>query len=909
MGKAAPRSRHGKTSNKKREQHRGADAEESDVVVHSTGLVTAALPPTSLAPCVRQLRESTDYSALEEACGDVAHFGLQSRHHSAFVAAAVPQRLAQLLLATSPYDTTTAARSDAATAAGTVPEPHRGVLYMQVAAAEALRSLITNSEQDLVVDLLTSADVEAVCGGSFTDGLVRLLHADWNHILVARRSTTPEDWMQVYTGDDDDAAAVAATADVEATPAEATTAHRRRGNSCNVYFTLLRHLEEVLVLTASCVEASEACAEAVSQPAALLLLLDVLRSATTTTWETLLHPSANYYLAESTSTAAVTSETVLAMRAYKRREADLLASLAVSVGDVLLLLSPENPMLAHVFTGAGAGGGGGGASASMVASAEQRAFLNTAVDAVDLRAWLAGKPTIEAQLQERLSDGAALPSFLGPQHSAMALERERVLHDLLRATLHLHGMLLHIAPVADNIQRVLPLLSDALHKVSLPMRVWCGVLPLLMGTAECADDEVRVAATRLATHRLRSTQSAVRLLCVVVNAIGEKNNSELHGDDEAAFAANPLAALLQSGSLLYAVGLLLKDVLWMSPYIDADVEGGVSSPSDVMARQQRALRAEASTNAAAAEVQMVLLSTEVNVWEVASTLLLMLPVESLGEPALTWRAIQHAVRSRYGLHLDAVAAEAADEGGEVRASSIIQCSPSTHRLLWMQLEALGQMLWTLQRKQAKAHANAAGGAAVPFNHVQATAADVDLLVRLSWETPASALLKQSCVGAVGLLCASMQDADAVATATRFALAVALNGGSATAAVVTGRTLLDIYAQLVPAATPTLAAEQRGWLQQLAVVDSVATVRCEAANTLVDLFLDERYDTSVYWPLGVQDVLRGFAAQLTAYVKRRQQLNKETRRRGLVSTETPDAEQWAELLDNLGGFLAYKAQHK
>lgn len=876
--------------------------------------LSSAAHLTHLPPCVQQLQSATDYAILEDACSDIAHFALQAKHNEAFLHAGVPQRLTHLLLFTSPYAETHQNHSGAEAAAA--PQPHKGVLYLQIAACEALRSLVTNSEQDRVVDALTGTGVvDPTSGATFADGLAALVRDDWTRVQTARRGMTPADWMEVYhegnDGEDGAEDTSNAAENVVADGAENVPAagpqqqHRRRAEGTrNVYFTLLRHLEEVLALAGACVEASEACAAAFAHPTVLCLLLEVLRVSTTTTWETLLHPSGSYFTAETAVPNA--GETVLAMRAYKRREACLLAALAVSASDVLLLLSPENPSLAHLLTAAD----GTPAGAATEMTPEQRGFLNTAVDAVDLRSWLAEKPTAQEQLQERFSD-AALPAFVGPQHTVVALERERVLYLLLRSTLALQGMLLHVAPAAANLQRVLPLLCAALEKVSLPMHVWCGVLPILMDTCEYGDEDVKSAVTTLAAHRLRSTQSAVRLLHVVVNAVGEHNDARVSAehDDEAAFAVNPLAPLLQSGTLFYAFGLLLKDVLWMSQTAD----GGAASASghtDVVARQaqQRALRAEASSNAAAAELQMVLLSTEVNVWEVASTLLLMLPVASLGDPSLTWRALMWAVQHRYQLHLDAAAAAAESlhyaEESAVTAThvNIIQHSASAHQLIWMQLESLVQMLWTVQRKQAKTY----GGALASHNDVQATSADVDVLVRVSWEATASAPLKQACVGAVGLLCASMQLADAIATATRFALAVAANGGPQPTFQ---KTLIEALTGLVSATAPTDPVERRLWMQQLAVVDAAATVRSEAANTLVDLYLDERYDAAVYWPLGVQEGLKTCRQQLAAYVKRRAQLDKETKRKYHLSTETPDAEQWAEVLENLEGFLPYKASNK
>ncbi|KPA73337.1 hypothetical protein ABB37_09897 [Leptomonas pyrrhocoris] len=914
----------------------------------------AANLAASLPPCVQQLRESTEYAVLEDACSDVALFALQAKRNEAFLREGVPQRLTQLLLFTPPYaaeatteEGNTDNRGKGEEAGDGTPQLRKDILYVQLAAADALRSLVTNSEQDRVVDALTGIGVvDPVSGLSFAEGLAALVREDWSRVQEARRRMTPNDWMEVFLEENDaggDDAADGAAAQLhphEQQPQQQHELARRRrgaGNTRNIYFTLLRHLEEVLALAGVCVEANEVCAATFSDASVLCLLLDVLRVATTTTWETLLHPSARYFADDTegvatsataaTTTTATASDAVLAMRAYKRREAALLASLAVSTSEVLLLLSPENPSLTHLLTtavesapSASSSSSTSSAAASPGVTAEQRSFLRTAVDAVDLRAWLAEKPPAEVQLQERFSD-AALPGFVGPLHTPVALERERVLYTLLRVTLSMQGMLLHVAPVTANVQRVLPLLCDALLKVSLPMHVWCGLLPILMDTCEVGDEELRSAVTLLAMQRLRSTQSAVRLLHVVANVVGEQSDARRSAeqDDEAAFAANPLTTLLQSSSVFYAFGLLLKDVLWIS---QRDGGEGSSGGTDVVTQQaqQRALRAEAASNAAATELQMVLLSTEVNVWEVASTLLLMLPVASLGDPSRTWRALMLAVQHRYELHLNAAAAAAAFTAAEQRhqqeqmdrtmPANIAQHSANAHQLIWLQLESLGQMLWTMQRKQSKAYSGdglvVAATAAASHNDVQATAADVDVLVRISWESAASASLKQACVGAVGLLCASMQEPEAVATATRFALAVVANGGPS---VTFHRKLMEAFNGLVAANVPVDAAARRQWMQQLSVVDAAATVRSEAANTLVDLFLDERYDAAVYWPFGVQESLKNFALQLAAYVRRRAQLDAATQRKLGVSMATPEAEQWAELLENLDGFLDYKARHK
>lgn len=870
--------------------------------------------------CVRRLLQSTEYAELEEACADVAYFALNPKNSGILTKPAVWRRLIEIGIFMSSHG--------AAAPSGESPTaepPHRGILYLQIAALEAVRNLISRCpDSGAIVDDITAAAFTD--GATLADGFVSLLGATWAAVQLARSSMTAEDWTsaeeapaETEAGDDDTAANRDKNEGAEAPPhalvaLDATAPRRprqRNGATRSLYFILLRQLEELLALIAVFVDGSEGVASHLSTPATILQLMQVLEAATTTTWDALLHPTAQYYSDEVAvqEAAKLLPETIIAMRMYKRREASLLASLAVHVADLLLLLSSENIVMAAVLLGTS------GAAGDCI-NAEQQAFLNKIVDASDLVSWLSTKTSV---------DVALATSTAAPPLSMVAIDRETTLHLLLRATLAIQGMLIRLAPSAANLQRVMGPLCTALQTMAPPIHRWrCSVLPLLLESCPLPEDE-RVSMLHLQHQELRSTQSTIRLLLAVVDAICEENrpggdhhphplSSSSDENDEAAFALNPLAGLLRDGPVFYLFGLLLKDMLWMPAHRDAGAptaeEAATGTTSiqyrdglgrgDIMslAEQQRALRVAADGNAEATALQLLIHAIEVNVWEVANILLLMLDAGCLGDPSRIWRSFVDAVQMRHQLLVEAASAS---------AGSNALTAGGAPQLIWLQVESLTQMLWTMQRKQGRR----GGGAAAAANDVQASAADVDVLTRVAWEAGGSAALRQACVGAVALLCASLHAAEATAAAARFALAV-LQQGCGAGQSTDSSTLLQLEQGIVQSvAPPTDVKERVGWCSRLAAADAVVSLRCEAANALMDLFLDEQHDIAVYRPLGVQAVLHQFLPLLRGYLKRRRQLSKESMRRYRLALPVirGDEEQWAEVEENLSGFLDYKASHQ
>eukprot|EP00331_Platyophrya_macrostoma_P015398 CAMPEP_0176473196 /NCGR_PEP_ID=MMETSP0127-20121128/42165_1 /TAXON_ID=938130 /ORGANISM="Platyophrya macrostoma, Strain WH" /LENGTH=666 /DNA_ID=CAMNT_0017868151 /DNA_START=17 /DNA_END=2014 /DNA_ORIENTATION=+ len=335
---------------------------------------------------------------------------------------------------------------------------------------------------------------------------------------------------------------------------------------------------------------------------------------------------------------------------------------------------------------------------------------------------------------------------------------------LLRLCVALAGTLVNCAPNEQNATRVLPIINYAL--TALPFKEWCRVLPLLSEDCNLAD-EVRTLAVSQSTDRLRSLQAAVDLLGTIVSFVCEAHHDE--EDDEVAFMQNPHAALLSNSGVFSNVGEVIKDLL--QPFPDATC--------------MRALR-EATPKGDASTLQHLFLSVEVGVFGLASTLLMMLPVASLGPFNVVWRAIVSALQRRYELAT-----------ADAESLTIATESPAALNLLFLQLESLAEMSWTVQRKDTS-------GA----SEVQPQ--DLDVFTRLAWSPKASAETKIFSVGTVS--CVGMRyrstSIEAMTACSRFC-----NG------------------MLVDEAT---------------TVD----VRAEAANSLMDLFDNEAYDETLYVPLGL-----------------------------------------------------------
>ncbi|RNF16131.1 uncharacterized protein Tco025E_05265 [Trypanosoma conorhini] len=880
-----PKSRGAKPSTRHAADDSGAAASHASPAV--------APPPPPAPPCVAKLT-SPDWNVVEEGCADVAAFALQPSQHANLSAHGVPQRLAEVLFAA-------AAPASAGQPHGTdvqAPPPrqsHCGALYLRTAAAEALRNFVVNGLEDAVVDAL-AASTFPVCGAqqqpgeggrvAFRDGLVALLTTTWDAVQKARRDAPLAPPAVAQDDDDDDDAAAA--------PAEGDGVEgcNTRGGLRHAPFVIAaRALEEVLQLIAVCVEGCEQVAEAFSAPHVLHTLLSLLGATTGVVWETLRHPAQLYQATVETG--------VLWLRQYKRREAELLAAVAVAGSEVLHVLSDENAALAALLQ-----------SPEMMAS--HQAFLTDSLDATAIMAWLreeaALAPSSSSPPPSSSSAAAAEEEEAGEDDALLSAGRQNILYQLCEVSLRVQGTLMNAVPSTANAARVLPLVVAVLD-AHPPHNEWRRTVPLLL--QECTlREEHRAVLVQRALWRLRCDQAAVNVLHTTVDTICGLNEAD--ADDETAFQQNPQAGLLYSTNAMYVVGKLMRDALRLPTDVNSNnsninansdaahvaASGPVNCEDDVVV--ERALRAAAGTSGTGGlitKLQLLVLSNEVGVWSLANTLLMMVPWSGLGEePAHIWRAIMHALGLRSQLLAEAAAAAAGDANG---ATTVMGVTPAAMNLLRLQLESLVQMLWTLQRKQAAA----AGGPLQVTNLLAAAASDMDVVTRLAWDPHATPLQKQACVGVVCAMCASFKSAESTGAAARFALGVmqvdeALQSASAAAC-----------APPAAAAKDENGAAGRRWVASVTATDALWRVRCEASNHLMDLFLDETHDDAVYVPLRVHAALKSFLGLFQAYLRRRQQVVREAQRNYRVTLpDVEDAAHWREVAENLSAFLDYKTQH-
>eukprot|EP00796_Vickermania_ingenoplastis_P008448 gene8448-5926_t len=804
---------------------------------------------THLPRCV-SLLQSASYADLAEACGDLTFYATQAKQHGALLGAGVPQRLAELL-APPPLDPSSAA-------ADPLPRRlHQGIVNMQVSAAEALINCITNSSCDEAVDALASHQGFADTAGqpvAYGSLLLGKILQTWSLVAEARRFVPQDEagLASFYGGsaadDDDD--------DNEDADGRSASSSRR---TIRLYFTLLHLHEQLLRLADVSADGCEAVAAAFSTPPAAAALLQQLEDTTTTAW------------------TAVQREPLCtgdASSAFLQQEAGLHAHVAAAVADALQTLSADNPGLAACFTCLVPEG-----AESSGVTPRQKGWLDQLVNGSSHLEWLQAQPT-----------ELAVPHEGGHR---LELERLCVVHQLLHSTLAVQAMLVNLFPSAENVRRVLPLTVQVLSTFK-PIRQWRHALPFLQ--ASCGlEEEARAGIVRLTTGRLRCAKTAIEVLNSCVAFICEGNADGV--EDEVGFGKNPLAAVLFETNALHVFGSVLKDALWLS---EEDPAGDLNV---LRSGEQRALRLAAQSNSEVTTMQFVILSTEVGVWNLASSLLLMVAAESLGETPAIWRAMISAVQNRSELLRLAYLADAAHAAApqpsstpEALVHSVATESPAARHLLWLQIKALVQILWTLGRKQSNSQ-----GTYFAANFLGAVPADVDLLTRLAWEKECPPAVTQACVAAVGFICCSFQTSEAAAVAARFASAILQNAGGAVP-------LSDLEGGVLRTGMPTTPKERQTWLARLQRADTWVDTRCEAANTLIDMFSDERYDTDVYLPLNQQRVLINFHQQLRPHLGARQRVAKELWKNYRVEAPPIRIDWWAEVDENLEGFISYKKQN-
>lgn len=867
---------------------------------------------SSLLPCVAVLFNSSNYRELLECCGDLGLYATDCKYFPTLVASGVPTRLGELL-SRLPLDHSAlspSAQEALANATPNVAHPlqnlHQGIIDFQVAAAGALRNFITNSSSDEVMDALTAYNYVGPNGENMTYTAVLLSHVfnSWKFIQelhsyillnVSLLSVCTDD-MEKEEGEPTELDGVCETQAFASAPEE-----RQARRSIRLYFSLLVLLEQLYQLALVSIDGSEEVANDFSQPR---VATEVLRQIEVCVTETENIMSREPSVFSTTEKMGATGELERNFCFY-RREALLLTNVATAAGDTLQTLSTDNALLSSSLSELATDGEVG-------VTAMQRSWLDSVVVGASCLSWMKTQaPSVSAHSSCFAAEntppasGVVASNEICPSCNStelLELENEFVHHQLLRFTLSIQGTLVNLFPSADNISRALPLSVQVLSTF-MPIQQWRQVLPLLEDCCEISEG-IRSMLVRITTSRLRAAKTAIEVLHGCVTFIGEQN--EDHLEDEDAFEKNPLSVLLYQSNALHVVGCVLKDALWM-------MESAEASNVDALRRsEQRALRLTAASNSEVTLMQFVILTTEVGVWQLGNTLLLMVSPASLGELSVIWRSMVSAVRHRTDL-LSNAAAQAVNntavnrtqnlETTDTYASAaevytIAAVSPAARHMLWLQLKSLVQILWTLARKQSALQQSYLDCA----NSLGAEPLDLDLLTRLVWEKDCPYTVSQACVATVGFLAASFQQPISVRAAAASAQALLTRVGGPLS-------LAELEDGVIQTNPPTNARERHTWLSRLQRADEIVSVRCEAANTLIDLFSDERYDLEVYLPLRIQQSLQVFFHQLRQHITLREWVGKTFWKNYRVKLALPAGfSVWAEVKDNLEGFLPYKKAH-
>ncbi|KAH8617007.1 hypothetical protein ERJ75_000419000 [Trypanosoma vivax] len=897
---------------------RGARSEENE-----EGSSKSSAPPS--LPCLVKLG-SQKWEEVEEGCLDVATFALKQDQHTGLLNHSVPHKLANVLFFFTEDDRAKGQQAQNG------PLPGIGTWHVRAAASGALRNFVVNSNEDVVIDTLVSLRFTAASPQvnkegtevTFRDALVHLLASMWEYIRHAHQDLPPA--VPLETAPSADGTVDCADSNPTVALHENETDWDANGGT---FFAAMRTLEEVLQLVAVCVEGSEHIAEAFSAPIVVKALLSITEEATQKTWKAL-QMDEKLYEAAAPLKWCGSDNTVedeckrksIWLRRYRRRETELTSAIAVAASEVLHVLSGDNEPLASLMQ-----------SNEMVAAHEP--FLTFALDADAVKTFLqeevpSSPSSFPTSSFVAATDNSVAEVGLEENSALLTVSRHNILYQLCEVSLHLQGVLVNSSPVPANAARVLPLVVAVLN-AHPPYNEWTRVVPLLLQSCSLYE-ELRVACLTRTQCRLRCVQAAVQVMHVVVDAVCSLNEASV--EDEVAFQRNPEAALLYNSNAMYVVGELMRDALRLR---EPSVQSGTSSASLMTASAlhgvgdtlgsregycendvvvERALRAAAGTTGTGSlvtKLQHLVFSNEVGIWSLANTLLLMVPWTQLGdEPSTIWRAIIGALGKRSPQLMDGsgimpLSPETENELGVQHCLLQLpysqpgwptECkSAKTEHLLRLQRESLLQMLWTLQRKQMVA----AGGPLEVTNRLGACAGDIDLITRLAWETGATALHKQASVAVVCAACCSLRSQEAVTTATRFALGMLTADQS-----LRPDGSINGTSDFLPPGDSSL--EHHRWFTRLVEADAQLRVLCEAANQLMDLFLDETHNDTVYVPLQVQSSLASFTQLFHTYSKRRRQQQREMmRNHKVVLPEFDEDGSLREVINNVTAFLEYKQQ--
>ena len=398
---------------------------------------------------------------------------------------------------------------------------------------------------------------------------------------------------------------------------------------------------------------------------------------------------------------------------------------------------------------------------------------------------------------------------------------------LLTIRLHLCGVLLNVSANAANAQRIVPFITAGLEH--LPYVEVSRSVPFLSDDCQ-AVESLRIAAVEQCQERLRALQASLDIASQLLSWICSQ---EHHGgsedeDDEVAFARNPNALIFVASLIPTKILALLSNVF---------------APLDVVTG---AALFQPSENAHLTSIQHLVLSSEVGLFSLASSLLMVVPVSSIGICDQIYRAAMNALRQRL----------------ELLSEPLATSSSFSRSQLCYQMESLAEICWTVQRKDDDL---AEGGTVVPMQ------SDLDVFSRLAWESGLSRETLLCIIGNVSLIGRKHHTSPEVLAAC-------------------GKFVLACLARCV-----TVVA---GAHDEDAVLDQLE-LQAEAANGLIDMFSFDECDATVYIPLGVHGQLLALLPVLKRAVQ-------QMKRASAASPRTRATVQLVrDVATNLEAFVQYK----
>lgn len=483
---------------------------------------------------------------------------------------------------------------------------------------------------------------------------------------------------------------------------------------------------------------------------------------------------------------------------------------------------------------------------------------NLQIGAAELLAVLAeDSPAVSQYLDSMLSPEAAGKLMSMVSTAPMS-------PSLLRLGVTLCVVVLRSKPTSASVTLVLPLLAFAVSMCP-PMTSASQAAALLAASPDAdaiLDETVRRAGFDQNIDRLMAYNGAVNALTMVLDIVAALSDPRIE-DEEVAFCKhNPLAPALLAvpapanaaaqTAPLNLVSLMAHRAAELMVPVQDPILAAALAPENCNLSGDLSLLTSLINNGRALTLGLT------------ASLVILVPVTEFGAIDVMWNVVLRRVSTVVN-ELNAAVASASplDDAPE---SSPMNATQMENRL--MQMESLMQIAWTLLRKDAS-------------QRIVAEAGQVDLMTKAFWVHRCPMECKEAVVGTLGALgCRAIN---------------------------------------TPGVDPKVAATVHYGCANFLVrvlmagIKHELDVRAEAANVLMDLFSDERYDSTCYLPLNAHECIKLFYTQLRQGIKFMDKSGgggvPTTRRSAPANDENAARrEHLIEIADNLQAFMKYKQQH-